>query len=150
MISTKLISNHPTTSNPFVPGRHLGLGLVANLSAPEPPTCRFHINRVVQQIDSPELKGLIGVVFQDLLRLLECVGLIENYLRQVDAAEETFALFHLVHEEARKLVEFIRTDALNSNVLSEELGDTLDGVTFALNHDLQRVFDTGPKGSFSD
>ena len=82
--------------------------------------------------------------------MLECVGLVENYLRQVDAAEETFALFQLIHDEARKLVEFIRTDALNSNLLTEELADTLDGITFAVNHDLQRVFDSGPRGSFSD
>ena len=89
-------------------------------------------------------------VFQDLLRLLECVGLVETYLRQVDAAEETVALFQLIHDEARKLVEFIRTDALNSDLLTKELADTLDGIMFAVNHDLQRLFDSGPRGSFSD
>jgi len=150
MISTKLISNQSTPADSFVITPHLERGPVANLSAPEPPTFRFHLHRLVQQIDSPELKGLIGLVFQDLLRLLECVELVENYLRQVDAAEETFALFQLIHDEARKLVQFIRTDALNSNLLSEELAQTLDGITFAINHDLQRVFDSGPKGSFSD
>jgi hypothetical protein len=81
---------------------------------------------------------------------MECVGLVKNYLRQVDAAEETFALFQLIHDEARKLVEFIRTHLLNSNLLSKELADTLDGITFAVNHDLQRLFDSGPRGPFSD
>lgn len=149
-MATNLISNQTTPANSFVNTRHLEPGPVTTLSEPQPPTCRFQIEQLVRQIDSPELKGLIGVVFQDLLRLLECVGLIENYLRQVDEAEETFALFQLVHDEARKLVEFIRTDALNSNVLSEELGETLDGITFALKHDLQRVFDTGQEVSSSD
>jgi hypothetical protein len=115
-----------------------------------PAIYHIHINRLVQQIDSPELRRVVGAVFQDLLRLLECVQLLENYLRQVDAAEETFALFQLIHDEARKLVESIRTDALNSDLLSEELADTLDGITFALTHDLHRVFDSGPKGSFSE
>jgi hypothetical protein len=149
MISINFISNQSSPANSFVITPHLKRGPVANLSAPEPPTCRFHINRLVQQIDSPELKGLIGTVFQDLLRLLECVGLVENYLRQVDAAEETFALFQLIHDEALRLVEFIRTDALNSNLLSEELADTLDGITFAVNHDLQRVFETEQQGATS-
>lgn len=114
------------------------------------PIYHIHINRLVQQIDSHELSSLVGTVFNDLLRLLECVELVETYLRQVDAAEETFALFQLIHDEARKLVEFIRTSALTSNLLTEELADTLDGITFAINHDLQRLFDSGPKGSFSD
>lgn len=151
MISIKDISSQSSAGDSFgfITRRSEQLP-TANLSAPEPPTCRFHINRLVQQIDSPELKGLIGAVFQDLLRLLECVGLVENYLRQVDAAEETSALFQLIHDEARKLVEFIRTDALNSSLLTEELADTLDGITFAVSHDLQRVFDSGPRGSFSD
>jgi len=107
---------------------------------------------LLQQIDSdsPGLSVLVGTVFQDLLRLLECVELVGNHLRQVDAAEETLALFQLIHDEGRKLVDFIRTDALNSDSLTEELAATLDGITFALNHDLQRVFDSGPKGSFSD
>jgi hypothetical protein len=115
-----------------------------------PPIYHIHVNRLVQQIDSPELSSIVGRVFQDLLRLLECVGLVENYLRQVDAAEETFALFQLVHDEARNLVHYIQTDALNSNLLTEPLADTLDGITFAISHDLQRVFDRGPKGWLSE
>src|ERR1700674_2623927 len=150
MISTKLTSSQSTSANSFVVTRHSEPGPVANISAPEPSTCRFYIDRLVHQIDPPEVKGIVGTVFQDLLRLLECVGLIENHLRQVDAAEETFTLFQLIHDEARRFVEFIRTDALNSNVLSEELTDTLDGIAFAVNHDLQRVFDSGPRGSVPD
>lgn len=150
MISTKPISNQPIPTNSGVITRHLELAPVPTLSAPEPPTCRFHIDRVVQQIDPPEVKQIVGTVFQDLLRLLECLDLIENYWRQVDVAEQTFALFQLIHDEARRLVRFIRTDAVNSNVLTEELVETLDGITFAVNHDLQRVFESGPGSSISD
>ena len=82
-----------------------------------------------------------STVFKDLLRLLECLSLIEAHLRQVDAAEETFALFQIIHDEARVLVEFIRQDGLNCDSMDEELTDTLDGITFAVNHDLQRVFE---------
>jgi hypothetical protein len=147
MISTKLSSNQSTHS--FAITRHLERGPVANLSASEPLPCRIQIDRLVQQIASPEVKLVVGPVFEDLLRLLECVSLVESYLRRVDAAEEILALFQLIYGEGRTLVEFIRFDALNSNVLPEELADTLDGISFAVNHDLQRVFDNGPGGSFS-
>ena len=105
---------------------------------------------MVCEIDSPSVKEIVEVVFKDLLRLLECLGLIESHLHQVDAADETFALFQLIHDEARGLVKFIRTDALNSTALSEELIDTLDGITFVINHDLQRVFESDSGDSRSD
>ncbi len=112
--------------------------------------CQARIHRVVCEIDSPAVKDVVGVVFKDLLRLLECLSLIESHLRQIDAADETFALFQLIHDEARALVKFIRTDALNSSALSEELIDTLDGITFVINHDLQRVFENGSGDSSAD
>lgn len=105
-------------------------------------TCEDHLRRLVYEIDSPVVKDVVDVVFKDLLRLLECLGLIEAHLRQVDSADETFALFQLIHDDARTLVRFIRTDALNSPLISEELADTLDGITFVISHDLQRVFET--------
>jgi hypothetical protein len=152
MILKNDISNQSATDSFAFVDRSSELAHPAKFSEGGPRIYHIHINRLVQQIvsDSPELGVLVGTVFQDLLRLLECVELVENHLRQVDAAEETFALFELIHDEARKLVAFIRTDALNSNSLTEELADTLDGITFAVTHDLQRVFDSGPKGSFSD
>jgi hypothetical protein len=113
-------------------------------------SCEGHLHRVVCQIDSPNVKEIVEVVFSDLLRLLECLSLIESHLRQVDAADETFALFQLIHDEARGLVKFIRTDALNSPALSEELIDALDGITFVINHDLQRVFETQSGDSPAD
>lgn len=111
------------------------------LLAPDANNCRLQIDRVVGEIDSSDVREIVDTVFKDLLRLLECLSLIESHLRQVDAAEETFALFQIIHDEARVLVEFIRQDGLSCNSLGEELGDTLDGITFAINHDLQRVFE---------
>jgi hypothetical protein len=150
MISTKLISSQSIPVNPLVMIRHAEPGKVADTSSLEPLTCRFYIDRVVQLVDPPEVKGIVVTVFQDLLRLLECLSLIENHLRQIDAAEETLTLFQLIHDEARRFVEFIRTDAINSNVLTEELVDTLDGIAFAVTHDLQRVFDSASRGSAAD
>jgi len=103
--------------------------------------CGYQIERVLRGIDLPDVRESVGTVFQNLLALIECLHLIERHLRQVDSADETFELFRVIHDEARALVNFIRTDALNIPSMSEELLDTLDGITFALGHDLQRVFD---------
>jgi len=103
--------------------------------------CRVEIDRVVREIESPDIREVVTVVFSDLLRLLECLTLVERYLRQVDDSDETFALFRIIHDEAQALVHFIRADGLNCAGIDSDLFDTLDGITFAVNHDLQRVFD---------
>ena len=116
---------------------------------PDHTNCRLQIDRVVAEIESPEVRKIVDAVFKDLLRLLECLALIESHLRQVDAAEETFALFQIIHDEACLLVEFIREEGLNCAAMNEDLIDTLDGITFAVNHDLQRVFESEQPGATS-
>lgn len=117
---------------------------------PDRETCRRHLDQVVRQIESPAIRVIVSSVFQDLSRLLECLNLVESHLRQVDSAVDTFAFFQLIHDDARALVSFIRTDALQASVMGEELADTLDGIAFAVHHDLQRVFDSVPGESFED
>ncbi len=116
-----------------------------SLQTPNQTNCRSEIDRVVREIDTPAVREVVDTVFSDLLRLLECLELIEGYLHKVDVAEETLALFQIIHDEARILVKFIRDDALNCPSMEAELTDTLDGITFAVNHDLQRVFETGQR-----
>ena len=91
----------------------------------------------------------MGTVFEDLLRLLECLSLSESHLRQADAASETFALFQIIHDEARALVKFISDEALTCEEMTEEVAETLDGITFAINHDLHRVFENQQRGEDS-
>jgi hypothetical protein len=120
------------------------------MTAHEQEICRRQLELLVRQIEPPTIREIVGTVFQDLLRLLECLTLVEGHLRQVDCAGETFEFFQLIHDEANALVNFIRIDALNTVVMGDELADTLDGVAFAVQHDLQRVFDTVPGESFED
>lgn len=105
------------------------------------PFCS-QIRCLINNIESPQVRETVTPVFDDLLRLLQCLDLIEVHLRKVELAEQTLALFQLIHDDARVLVKFIRDEGLNREVLTEELFDTLDGIAFAINHDLQRVFET--------
>lgn len=124
--------------------------LKLNHFIPDHNGCRSQTDRVVHEIESPEVREIVGIVFHDLLRLLECVSLIESHLHQINEAEETFALFQMTHGEACALVKFIREDALTCEALNEELCDTLDGIAFAVNHDLQRVFETKQRESIEE
>ena len=107
----------------------------------------FHINQLVKQIEPPKVREIVDSIFADLLRLLEYLRPIESDPQQVDEAEETLALFQFIHAEACVLVQSIREDALTCEALSEELRDTLDGIVFAVRHDLQRVFESKPPGT---
>jgi len=103
--------------------------------------CRSYLENMVEGISGIRIRRLVGTVFQDLLRLLECLSIIEGHLRHVNTAEETLTFFQLIRDEARSLIEFIRTDALDCIEVSGQLADTLDGLAFALSHDLRRVFE---------
>lgn len=103
--------------------------------------CRSYLEDIVEGISGIRIRRVVGTVFQDLLRLLECLSILEGHLRHVNTAEETLAFFQLIRDEARSLIEFIKTDALNCDEVSGELADTLDGLAFALSHDLRRVFE---------
>jgi hypothetical protein len=103
--------------------------------------CREYLEQLVDDIGSTRVRRIVGAVFQDLLRLLECLSILEGHLRHVQTAEETLAFFQLIRDEAKSLIEFIRDDAMNCSEVSGELADTLDGLVFALSHDLRRVFE---------
>lgn len=146
-----ILSNSNSDQSPSLPSGVLPQLLSLESTAEtDHETCRQHIYQVVRHIESPPIREIVSTVFQDLSRLLECLNLVESHLRQVDSAVDTFAFFQLIHDEARALVNFIHLHALNASVMGEELADTLDGIAFAVHHDLQRVFDSVPRESFED
>lgn len=139
MISTNVISNQSPTAEPLVVPRPE----TTTLSPAQPAceNCRWYLDRVVEQIASPKVRRIVGNVFQELTRLLECLSIIEGHLQHVSTAEESFAFFQVIRDEARSLLDFIRTDALTCNGIPGDLADALDGITFALSHDLRRAFE---------
>jgi hypothetical protein len=144
---TKLISDQSSPAEPVFAEAQAQFAPVVNLVGLKPSACRLQIDRLLEQIESSDVQEIVGRVFRDLLRLLECLKLSESHLRQFDTAEETLALFQVIQDEARSLVDYIRRDALNSQVLSDEVAETLDGITFAVSHDLERVFDSNSQPS---
>ena len=110
--------------------------------------CAFDLSLLVQRIEPAKVRNIVGAVFADLLRLLEYLRLIESHLRQAEAAA-THSIFQIIYDEASVLVEFIRDERSNCAVMNKDLADTLDGITFAVNHDMQRAFETELRGATS-
>ena len=109
MILSTFISNRLSPAESFTVKASEPQSL-AGSEMPDHASCQREINRVIREIGSPEIREIVDTVFKDLLRLLESLSLIERHLRQIDAAEETFALFQIIHDEARSLVDYIRED----------------------------------------
>jgi len=141
MASTK------TTPKKITPPRRQHSASVGSLNVDVPKkSLSHHIDHLVEKISFPALRKAVGSVFEDLLHLLGCLRLIESQLRQPDAASKTVAFFQIIQHEARALVKFINDEALCCEGLSEEVSETLDGITFAINHDFQRVFENQQLG----
>jgi hypothetical protein len=105
-------------------------------------TCRVELHRVVNQIEPQRVRQVVDTVFTDLLELLERLGQVGSDLHRMETVEETFGALQAIRDEAWALVDFIRSEALNSPLMRDKLIDTLNGITFAVSHDLMRVFES--------
>lgn len=101
----------------------------------------LQIELLLDSIESATIRKAVQPVLGDLLRLLDCLHLFESHLSQIDQAAETLAMFELVHAEARLVVHSIRSLTTQPSDQDESLMETLDGIAFAIAHDLHRVFD---------
>ena len=63
-------------------------------------------------------------------------------------SQKTLAIFALVHVDARSVVESIQC-AMTTADIDETLYETLDGITFAIDHDLHKVFESELKDAAS-
>ncbi len=79
--------------------------------------------------------------FGDLTRMLGYLSLIENKVRQERLLVATMSVFLRLHSEARTLVTFLEGDAWREARNDEVLAGALEGVGYAIGHELRRVFE---------
>jgi hypothetical protein len=79
-------------------------------------------------------------IFSSLFGLLECLRLIEAFLRADQPLKQTLPLFTLVHQESRALIRHIETRTLHIEGLDHDVFDMLDGTNYALSMELRKVF----------
>jgi len=82
----------------------------------------------------------IFLIFEQLSRLLEWLGFIEQTLSKDRPLKQTLPVFSLVNEEAQTLVDLIDNRAIRLEGISQDLFDTLDGTSYAVKMELRKVF----------
>jgi hypothetical protein len=103
---------------------------------------KAQLNMLLEDVDDQRLRALMMRIFNDLARLLDYLRIAEAALEQEEGvAHENLAFFTPINEEALTLRDFIEQHALGAECINEELRDTLDGISFALKHELRMVFE---------
>jgi hypothetical protein len=111
-----------------------------SLQSPADPEGNIgEIDRLLERIEEGVRKP-VAVVFSSLLSLLNQVSVFEN-LRQGRPVDATGAALDNFRNEANTLVDFMLATATTTANRNELLSETLDGISFALSHDVKRIFD---------
>jgi hypothetical protein len=112
---------------------------------PNPP-CGDQL-RLQKQLDSV-LKGIKGVavqeavssIFTNLALLCDTLRIVEINASQGGPLPVTLALFSLIESESKTLIRFIERGIPKIKSIKGSLRQVLDGTSFALRHELKRVF----------
>jgi hypothetical protein len=95
---------------------------------------------LVESLTPATLGETMRHIFTDLARLLDYLRLIEKKVQQDKLLASTFSVFNNVHKESLALIERIDADMLHLEGASEELLSTLDGISYAIGHEIGRVY----------
>ena len=79
-------------------------------------------------------------VFTDLARLAAGAARVDEMLLEDCAPDEALASLAVIDAEAHDLLDFVAEQAAVAEGQDDALYDALDGVTYALRHELRRVF----------
>jgi hypothetical protein len=117
----------PSTSGPLPLPNHQSL-----------PSLAGQIDAILTSTTSLSGIGAVRRIFNDLVRLLECLRLMEQNLHHV---RETLLLLELIRIDTIELLDFTENEALKIEDLGQNLYEVLDGMSFALRHEVRRVFE---------
>lgn len=121
------------------------------VSGPQLPShVPSQIGALVRRIEPPPLRTLVSPIFNDLGRLLGYMGLVEAGLAADDSLQKTGIIVRLVHEKTLALLQLLEAATARAGHFDEGVREGLDGLGFAVGHELRRVFrDEVPKLSDS-
>ncbi len=95
---------------------------------------------LVENLKPASLGMTMRRVFTDFARLLDYLQLIEKKVQQDQLLASTLSVFTNVHKESLALIEQIDADMLHLEGADEELLSTLDGISYAIGHEISRVY----------
>jgi hypothetical protein len=98
------------------------------------------ITAIIKGISQPDLRQLMAQVYLEAFRLLRYLNFIGEDLRADRPLKRSLLIFSLIYSELRSLMDFIDNRLLASNVIEEEKRDIIDGCSYALRMELDKVF----------
>jgi hypothetical protein len=79
-------------------------------------------------------------IFSRIFELLEELRYIGKFLLRDQSLKQSLPIFTLVHEEARSLVNFIKTRVLRVEGIEQNVLEALDSTNYAITMELRKVF----------
>ena len=98
------------------------------------------LQKMTESLSPDAFAADMCVILNQLLWSLEQLRLIETLIRQDAPLKQTLPIFTLVHEETRRLIEFVENRAVRTVELDSVVFDALDCTGYALGVELSRVF----------
>ena len=99
------------------------------------------IDQLLQEIADQQVREMVAEAFSTLLNLLQDVP--ELARAKPDGAKDgPDDVIERFRQEANSLIDYLGNLVSSSEGLNQELSETLDGIAFALNHDLKRTLDS--------
>lgn len=98
------------------------------------------LHKLTERITPDTLAADMSAIFSQLMQMLDQLRLVETLLRLDAPLKQTLAIFTLVHEETRALVDFIEKRASHTQEIDGAVFDALDCTGYAIGVELTRVF----------
>lgn len=98
------------------------------------------IGRLLGRVEPPLLRALVSPIFDEMARILSYLNLIEAGLAEDDSFQKTCIIFRLVHEKTLALLRHLEVCTRRAAHFDEGVREALDGMGFAITHELRRVF----------
>ncbi|MFN7926948.1 MAG: hypothetical protein U0Y68_03220 [Blastocatellia bacterium] len=98
------------------------------------------ITVIIKGIPMAELRQQMAQVFLEAFRLLRYLHFIGEDLRADRPLKRSLLIFSLIYSELRSLLDFIDNRLLASNELDEDKRDLIDGCSYGLRMELDKVF----------
>lgn len=128
----------------YLPAREETSGVEINLETLLLPAVETPLSAplaaLVESLSPASYSETMRLLFSDLTRLLDYLRLIEKKVQQDQLLASTFSVFNNVHKESLALIEHIEAGILNLEGAEEELLSTLDGISYAIGHEIGRVY----------
>ncbi|MGI9105325.1 MAG: hypothetical protein ACR2G4_03660 [Pyrinomonadaceae bacterium] len=139
---SSVTSNQPTSELPHVSSFPVPQEIVKE-SAPQPANevnLPMPLLALIEGLRPSSVSEMMRHVFTALARQLDYLHLIEKKVQQDQLLASTFSVFTHVHKESLALIEYLETCVLQLEEGGEDLLSTLDGIGYAIGHEVGRVY----------